>query len=284
MVWAYADPEEALFVLKMMDLEGDKDDTFTFATVLTACATSCEHALLQTNFLHDRATSLGLGSDPVVVAAVINSYSKSQRLGLARSTFEGLATDKRDAVVRTIRSHPRRSGDLLQDGSSGQDHNRAGAGCLHGSGMPQPVQGRSSRFHVAKPRARVGENGGQRSCKHVREVWKPGRGQESFRQDELAVQEHRLVMISAYAQHARSSESMELFQRMQQQGVEPNQVTFISILSSCSHSGLIDQAAYCFYSMEQDQSLLASQSHLVHMVDLLGRAGMLMLRYTLSMT
>ncbi|EFJ14079.1 hypothetical protein SELMODRAFT_424025 [Selaginella moellendorffii] len=98
MVWAYADPEEALFVLKMMDLEGDKDDTFTFATVLTACATSCEHALLQTNFLHDRATSLGLGSDPVVVAAVINSYSKSQRLGLARSTFEGLATDKRDAV------------------------------------------------------------------------------------------------------------------------------------------------------------------------------------------
>ncbi|EFJ19846.1 hypothetical protein SELMODRAFT_418652 [Selaginella moellendorffii] len=121
MVWAYADPEEALFVLKMMDLEGDKDDTFTFATVLTACATSCEHALLQTNFLHDRATSLGLGSDPVVVAAVINSYSKSQRLGLARSTFEGLATDKRDAVVRTIRGarHQGLQAEVRRDWSAG---------------------------------------------------------------------------------------------------------------------------------------------------------------------
>ncbi|EFJ14077.1 hypothetical protein SELMODRAFT_424019 [Selaginella moellendorffii] len=82
MVWAYAEtshPEEVLFVLKKMDLEGGKADTFTFATDLTACAASCEHALLQTIFLHDRATSLGLGSDPVVVAAVINSYSKSPR-------------------------------------------------------------------------------------------------------------------------------------------------------------------------------------------------------------
>ncbi|EFJ13063.1 hypothetical protein SELMODRAFT_424966 [Selaginella moellendorffii] len=49
MVWAYADtshPEEVLFVLKKMDLEGGKADTFTFATDLTACAASCEHALL----------------------------------------------------------------------------------------------------------------------------------------------------------------------------------------------------------------------------------------------
>ncbi|EFJ27868.1 hypothetical protein SELMODRAFT_62636, partial [Selaginella moellendorffii] len=97
--------------------------------------------------------------------------------------------------------------------------------------------------------------------------------------DRMSLQSRNIVswtaMISAYAQHGRSSESMELFQRMQQRGVEPNQVTFISILSSCSHSGLIDHAAYCFYSMEQDHSLVASQSHLVHMVDLLGRAGML---------
>ncbi|XP_002961545.2 pentatricopeptide repeat-containing protein At5g27110 [Selaginella moellendorffii] len=288
MVWAYAEtsnPEEALFVLKKMDLEGGKADTFTLATVLTACATSCEHALLQTSFLHDRATSLGLGSDPVVVAALINSYSKSQRLGLARSAFEGLPTDKRDAVVWSSMIMGYARSGHIQDALeifSKMDHPDkitiaqvldayADLACLSQCkaahrDFVSPNQELESETMVANALVHMYAKCG--SLDEARRVF-----------DRMSLQSRNIVswtaMISAYAQHGRSSESMELFQRMQQRGVEPNQVTFISILSSCSHSGLIDHAAYCFYSMEQDHSLVASQSHLVHMVDLLGRAGML---------
>ncbi|KAH7427746.1 hypothetical protein KP509_10G058200 [Ceratopteris richardii] len=48
-------------------------------------------------------------------------------------------------------------------------------------------------------------------------------------------------MISGYARHACTSEALQLFHHMQLQAVEPNQVTFISILKACAklHEGKI---------------------------------------------
>eukprot|EP00249_Psilotum_nudum_P012846 c24006_g5_i1 orf=3-344(+) len=42
------------------------------------------------------------------------------------------------------------------------------------------------------------------------------------------------VMIGAYAQHGCGEEAFKLFRRMQIEGVKPNKVTFISMLSACS--------------------------------------------------
>ena len=40
-------------------------------------------------------------------------------------------------------------------------------------------------------------------------------------------------MIEAYGQHGQINKSIELFEQMQQHGIQPNIITFISLLSSC---------------------------------------------------
>jgi pentatricopeptide repeat protein len=62
---------------------------------------------------------------------------------------------------------------------------------------------------------------------------------------------------------------------MQQTGMNPNHITFVSVLSACSHTGLIDEGRQYFDSMSQDYQLTPGVKHYTCMVDLLGRAGRL---------
>ncbi|KAJ6750002.1 hypothetical protein OIU85_000612 [Salix viminalis] len=45
-------------------------------------------------------------------------------------------------------------------------------------------------------------------------------------------------MIAAYGFHGRGEEAVHLFEQMEQEGVEGNDVTFLSLLYACSHNGL----------------------------------------------
>ncbi|KAL6329481.1 hypothetical protein AAG906_021176 [Vitis piasezkii] len=56
-------------------------------------------------------------------------------------------------------------------------------------------------------------------------------------------------------------------------GVEPNDITFTSILSACSHAGLIDEGRKCFADMTKLS--VPEMKHYACMVDMLGRAGFL---------
>ncbi|PQQ02354.1 pentatricopeptide repeat-containing protein [Prunus yedoensis var. nudiflora] len=55
--------------------------------------------------------------------------------------------------------------------------------------------------------------------------------------------------------------------------VLPNEVTFIGVLSACSHGGLVDEGRKLFGSMKQVFHLEPTVDHYGCMVDLLGRAG-----------
>ena len=55
----------------------------------------------------------------------------------------------------------------------------------------------------------------------------------------------------------------------------PNKVTFVSILSACSHAGLLSEGCNLFRSINHDHGLSPTMEHYVCMIDLLGRAGLL---------
>ncbi|RYR26189.1 hypothetical protein Ahy_B02g060366 [Arachis hypogaea] len=57
--------------------------------------------------------------------------------------------------------------------------------------------------------------------------------------------------------------------------VQPNPVTFLSLLSACSHSGLVTEGCNIFYSMKWGFGIEPGLDHHTCMVDLLGRNGML---------
>lgn len=83
-------------------------------------------------------------------------------------------------------------------------------------------------------------------------------------------------MIDGYGKNGYPYEALELFNIMQKHfHIEPNFVTFLSVLSACAHSGLVDKGLGIFESMERDYFLKPKMEHYACVVDLLGRAGCL---------
>ncbi|KAJ9189799.1 hypothetical protein P3X46_001052 [Hevea brasiliensis] len=82
------------------------------------------------------------------------------------------------------------------------------------------------------------------------------------------------AMISGYGMHGLGGEAYNLFNQMKS-SVKPDHIAFVSILSACSHSGLVAEGWECFNSMARDFRVTPRTEHYACMVDLLGRAGKL---------
>lgn len=82
-------------------------------------------------------------------------------------------------------------------------------------------------------------------------------------------------LISGYGQHGRVIEVLESFDKMKIEGFRPNYVTFLAVLSACSHGGLVDEGWHYFLSMTRDYGIKPRGQHYAAMVDILGRSGKL---------
>ncbi|CAN1785470.1 Pentatricopeptide repeat-containing protein At2g03880, mitochondrial [Linum perenne] len=91
------------------------------------------------------------------------------------------------------------------------------------------------------------------------------------------------TMMAALADHGKSREALDMFNKMQDEGLRPNQVTFVSVLNACSHGGLIEEGCKSFELMTCVLGIKPLAEHLTCMVDLLGRAGQLTRAYNLMM-
>lgn len=83
------------------------------------------------------------------------------------------------------------------------------------------------------------------------------------------------AIIAGYGNHGRGIEAVELFERMIHEGMVPNHVTFLSVLSACSYSGLSDYGWEIFESMSKDHKVKPRAMHYACMIELLGREGLL---------
>ncbi|XAR68209.1 hypothetical protein NMG60_11003260 [Bertholletia excelsa] len=82
-------------------------------------------------------------------------------------------------------------------------------------------------------------------------------------------------MITGFAQNGLAREAIKLLKRMSDEGQEPNEVTFLGILSACTHGGLVEEGWNIFRSMKSLYDILPGPDHYACMVDLLGRYGFL---------
>lgn len=83
------------------------------------------------------------------------------------------------------------------------------------------------------------------------------------------------TMIGGYGMHGHGRAALELLQEMRQSGTQPNSVTFTSVLSACSHSGLVDEGLHLFNSLNRDFNFEPVMEQYACVVDLLARAGRL---------
>ncbi|GAB4835301.1 hypothetical protein Ancab_000210 [Ancistrocladus abbreviatus] len=82
-------------------------------------------------------------------------------------------------------------------------------------------------------------------------------------------------MIAGYGIHGLGSDALSLFHELRAAGLKLDDVTFISVLTACSHSGLVREGKQFFDAMVRDYSISPRIDHYICMVDLLGRAGLL---------
>ncbi|KAJ4844659.1 hypothetical protein Tsubulata_024216 [Turnera subulata] len=81
------------------------------------------------------------------------------------------------------------------------------------------------------------------------------------------------TMILGYGQHGMGEKALSLFHSMLKSGIEPDAITFVAILSACSHTGLVDEGLQIFKSMLQDFKIQPSSQHHCCVADMLGRVG-----------
>ncbi|KAF3608184.1 hypothetical protein DY000_02044551 [Brassica cretica] len=80
-------------------------------------------------------------------------------------------------------------------------------------------------------------------------------------------------MNNAFGINGMFEEALDCFGKMKSRNVTPNSVTFVSLLSACSHSGNIEEGRKQFASMTRYYGIAPEEEHYACMVDLLGRAG-----------
>jgi pentatricopeptide repeat protein len=83
------------------------------------------------------------------------------------------------------------------------------------------------------------------------------------------------TLIAGFALHGLGLQAVEMFCRMERENMAPNAVTFLAILSACSHVGLTDLGRWYFNIMVSQYRIKPRVEHYGCMVDLLGRAGCL---------
>ncbi|CAN8231251.1 unnamed protein product [Cochlearia groenlandica] len=82
-------------------------------------------------------------------------------------------------------------------------------------------------------------------------------------------------MIHGYAHNGRGHEAVDIYREMISSGEKPGGITFVSVLTACSHSGLVETGLQILSSMQRDHGVEPGQDHYICIVDCLGRAGRL---------
>lgn len=86
-------------------------------------------------------------------------------------------------------------------------------------------------------------------------------------------------MIGCYGKHGMVDSALQLFETMQDEGIQANEVTLTCVLSACSHSGSLENGLKIFSSMKERYGVEANKEHYACMVDLLCRSGKMVEAY-----
>ncbi|XP_051116492.1 pentatricopeptide repeat-containing protein At5g13270, chloroplastic [Andrographis paniculata] len=83
------------------------------------------------------------------------------------------------------------------------------------------------------------------------------------------------AMLAGYAYHGYASEAVTLFDKMRTSGARINPVTFVAVITVCSHAGLVEEANGYLQSMRSKHGFEPNLDHYNCVIDAYARAGRL---------
>lgn len=83
------------------------------------------------------------------------------------------------------------------------------------------------------------------------------------------------AMISALASNGNEAMALDLLDGMRAEGLRPNHITFVAILTACARARLVDTGLRWFEAMNNEFGVVQLMEHYGCVVDLLSKAGFL---------
>lgn len=81
-------------------------------------------------------------------------------------------------------------------------------------------------------------------------------------------------IISGYSLYGLVHKAFNCYSKLQEQGLEPDKITFLGVLAACTHGGLVYLGLGYFTIMTEEYGLIPSLQHYACIVALLGREGL----------
>ena len=265
-----------------MQCEGELPNPYIFASLVSACASSAIPNVGKR--IHARVVETSVESDVSVGNALVNMYEKCGSLVAARKVFDRMP--ERDTLSWTaiIAAYANR-GDgkhtlQLFEGmiEKGIKPNEVTFVSILPACSKQAALTIGKRIHLfiadsgyetnsAVENALIdmyGKCGSLEASKCMFDKMEGRRDVVSW-----------TTMIAVYAQHGQPKAALKLFDEMQKEKVPPDEVTFVSVLSACSHGGFVKEGCKWWLSMNHNHQITPIVDHYNCMLDLLGRVGKL---------
>ncbi|GFP82718.1 pentatricopeptide repeat-containing protein at4g30700 [Phtheirospermum japonicum] len=260
---------------------GDRPDNYTLPVVIKVCRNNADSVMGM--MLHSVVYKSGFYSYPFVAASLVDMYAKSKAIVHAAQVFDEMP--KRDLVSWTVMigactecGSPDEALDLFER--------------MRREGI---VPDKIAMVNAANACAKLGMMDKARVVyDYVKMIRFPldvilgtalidmhaKCGSIEFALEVFDKMPEKNViswstMIAAHGYHGEGPKALNLFHTMLGDGISPNNITFVSVLYACSHSGLVEEGLELFSQMEEKYGVRPDVKHLTCVVDLFGRAGKL---------
>ncbi|KAM7259778.1 hypothetical protein ACFE04_015519 [Oxalis oulophora] len=273
------DSQKALKLFSVMHENGKRLDEFTLATIAKACGSLL--AKVQGKEIHAYVIKCGFDSDLYVNSGVMDMYIKCGDMADAYLLFNDIPAPD-DVAWTTMISGCVENGDEDTALSIYQKMRRSriqpdeftfatlvkASSCLTALEQGRQIHANVTKMGCASdPFVGTSLVDMYAKCGSIEDAYR------LFKRMNVTNIGLWNAMLVGLAQHGDGQEAFNLFQVMKSYGVKPDKISFIGVLSACSHSGLVVKAYDFFDSMQSTYGIKPEIEHYSCLVDALGRAG-----------
>ncbi|KAF5176928.1 Pentatricopeptide repeat, partial [Thalictrum thalictroides] len=253
-------------------------NSYTLAFVLKACAIIL--AFREGWQIHSHVLRFGLDSSPFVQTALVNFYAKCEEIGNARRMFDEIP-DRNLVAWSTMINGYARIGFVNEALSLFREMQKEGikpdevtmvsviSACSISGALDM---GRWVHTFIDKHIIKVDLELTTALINMYARCGCIEKSRELF--DAMPEKDTKAwsSMIVGLAIHGLAEDALDVFSKMQETNVKPNQVTFVGVLSACAHRGLVTQGRI-YWSNMIGYGIEPLLEHYGCMVDILCRAG-----------
>ncbi|ONK70651.1 uncharacterized protein A4U43_C04F90 [Asparagus officinalis] len=281
--------DDALGLFCSMLRDGFLPDHFTFASALKAY--SCTKALSNVNQTHAFIIKLGYGNHDVVTGSLIDAYATCRRIHKAKILYDSMLKHDLISCTALINGYSSERTSYREALNLFREINKTGMTlddvilcsminiCANVTSLSL---GRQIHACALKKQPILDVAFGNALIDMYAKTGELEDAHQAF--DEI--EDKNIIswtsLITSYSKHGYGEGAITLFVKMEDDGVRPNDVTFLSLLFACSHSGLITEGINFFSLMMSKYHIRPRVEHYSCVIDLLARGGLLEDAYNLA--